>query len=59
MLQSGCAAEKLANDRDALFGSGKIIQTEFEKGLSRIDFAARVFEQFLRVGKTHGDADPR
>ena len=55
----GMRGEKLADDGDALFGSGQVVQTEFEKGFSRVHFAAGMFQQLLRVGKTHGNANPR
>ena len=51
--------EKFANDRDALFGRGQIVEAEFEEGFAGVRFAARVFQQLLRVWKAHGDADPR
>ena len=50
--------EKLADHRDALLGSRQVVQAEFEKGFSRVDFAARIFQKLLRVGKAHGDANP-
>jgi hypothetical protein len=54
----GVRREKLADDRDALLGCGKVVETDLEEGFSRVHFAARVFEQLLRVGKAQGDADP-
>ncbi len=51
--------EKLADDGDALLGRGQVIQAELEEGFAGVGFAARVFQQLLRVGKAHGDADPR
>ena len=50
--------EKLADDGDAVFGGGQIVQTKFEKRFSCVDFTARVFQQLLRVGKAHGNANP-
>ncbi len=55
----GMRNEKLADDCYALFGRGQIVQTEFEKGFPRVNFTARVLQQLLRVGKAHGNADPR
>ncbi len=55
----GMRGEKLANDRDTLLGSGQVVEAEFEKRFARVDFAARVLQQLLRVGKSHGDTDPR
>jgi hypothetical protein len=55
----GMRGEKLPNDGDALFGRSEVVKTEFEKGFSGVNFAACMFQQFLRVGKTQGNADPR
>jgi hypothetical protein len=55
----GMRGEKFADGGNALFGSGQVIQAEFEKRFPGVDFAARVFEQLLRVGEAHGYADAR
>jgi hypothetical protein len=55
----GMCGEKLADNGDALFGSGQVVKTEFEKGFSGVNFPACMFQQLLRVGKTQGNADPR
>ena len=51
MLQSRMRGEKLADDRDALFGRGQVVEAEFEEGFAGVRFAPRVFQQLLRRRK--------
>ncbi len=51
--------EKLADDGDALFRRGQIVEAELEEAFAGVRFAARVFHELQRVWKAHGDADPR
>ena len=43
----------------ALFRRGQMVQPEFEKRFSGIRLPAGMFEQLLRIRKTHRDADAR
>jgi len=52
-------AKKIADELDAGFGIGEIIEAELKKSLAGGGLAAGVFEQAGGIGEAEGDTDSR